>query len=288
MKNILSFLLCLGFIFFSFAVKGERKKAFDTITNYVVDEYRVNDSSFIYTELICSQINSVKNKLETSDTLQANQLYLQTRGSLEKYLYAIENTERNWVRRYDYIEKLPEKAEQLIRQMEECNIEIRYVGGGESELIFNPFFYYNLFKDYVSKEFLDYIEIKARQNVVFSADAAVVVEWEEIGLYVIDWEMFIKNYPSSVFKKEAIDEYIRYMHLYLFGDYNSPVIDSDNPDIIRQDIRLEFNDFLKKYPDSNSAKTLTFYMEEMKNDNGIKLINLQEKVRKFMENLKDN
>ena len=280
----------MGLAFLSYAAKAEtNENPFDYAANFCMnDEYKIiNDSSFIYTQLICQTIDQIKETLVTSDTLQANELHLQTSRLLDEYLYAIESLEKNWVRSYGYIEKenLPAKAGQLVKQMEECSIEIRYIGGGESELTYNQYLYRDLFKNYVSKDFADFIEITARQAGVFSADAAIVISWEEIGSYIMDWETFIKSYPSSIFKEEAIESYYRYMYSFLFGDVNSPVIDIDNSGIIKADIRLAFNDFLIKYTDSNSAKILTYYLEEIKNNDGKPAEDLQNKIGKLMENL---
>ena len=140
-----------------------------------------------------------------------------------------------------------------------------------------------MFKNYVSKEFSDFIEIKARQDRMFSGDAAIVIPWEDISLYVMDWDNFITKYPSSFFIEKAIHEYFRYMSAFLFGDYNSLVWDESGT--VKNDIHLVFNTFLKKHPNSKSAKILEFYLKEIEKNNEKVTDNLQEKVDEFMEQI---
>ncbi len=246
----------------------------------------INDSSFVYTRLIQHRITQVKTMLATSGTLQANRLYLQTDSLLEAYLHCLKNLNRKCLNNDALLTGagLSPKIEQLIDQLKECNIEIRDIREGQSDMIYTPFFYYDLFKDYVSKDFRDFLKIKGRQNAgVFSADAAIVIPWEEIGQYVMDWESFIEKYPSSYFKGEAANEYFRYINSFLFGDYNSPVLDETST--IDKDIRPIFDNFLKKYPNSKSAQILTFYLEEVKNNEGKAINNLHKSVDEFIEQL---
>ena len=250
--------------------------------------FTINDSSYVYIKLINEKINQVKKTLATSDASQANQLYLQTDTLLMEYVKALESMNMNWLDEYAFTveDSLPANVKQLIAQLKECSVQPRDIGEGMSELVYTPFFHYNLFKDHVSKDFRDYIKIRACQDtILFAADAGIIVPWEVVSSYAMDWETFMKKHPSSFFKDKAAEAYSFYMNVFLFGSDNTPVFDYSTQ-TIDKDIRLVFDKFLKKYPNSNSAKILKFYLEEVKNNSGKMPDDLWEKVNKFMEELR--
>jgi len=275
MKNFIVYLLT-GVLLLSCTVARAERGNEDTSI------FQSIESSYVYIQRISQWISQVKEKLTTFDTLQANQLYLQTYRVLGEYFHKLSDITWDWVRVYHHFSTDPE-VERLVAQLEECGIEVRYIGSGEWNLSFTQYFYYNLFKDYVSEEFRDFIRIKADQDEMISPDGEIVVPWEYIGSRLMAWDIFMEKYPSSIFMEEAIGEYSTYMHFFLFGDVHSPAWYGDG--IIENDIRLVFDAFLKKHPNTKSAKILTFYLNEIESNGGKVPSDIERRVTEFMRQL---
>lgn len=61
-----------------------------------------------------------------------------------------------------------------------------------------PNLYYDMFKDYVTDDYKEYLKIWAKDSEeLYQADAGLLISFEEIGERIITWENFLNKYPDS-------------------------------------------------------------------------------------------
>ena len=135
---------------------------------------------------------------------------------------------------------------------------------GSTGVVAPSSFYYNIFKDYVSDEYRDYLKLTSKYNdvdVVFMPSNLTI---QETGERIVAFGNFLDKYPNTKFKDTAsvyanyIKEYIRYSLPYKDGspeDYYN----------VSEENKKEYEKFIDKYPDSITAHCLEYLLENYKN-----------------------
>ena len=144
-----------------------------------------------------------------------------------------------------------------------------------------PNFYYNIFKDYVTDDYREYLEITSKEKEEpYYTD--VLVSYDKIADRIIVWENFLKKYPNSDLAEKANEECNTYRRIYILGSYNSPTREGgwENSELfyIPENNLKEFNRFIEKYPDSPTVELIKYYLENYKNKDVETLLN--EKIDK--------
>ena len=133
-----------------------------------------------------------------------------------------------------------------------------------------PNYYYNIFKDYVTDDYREYLEITYKENEEpYFTDGSILVPYDKIADRLLTWENFLKKYPNSDLAEIANEKCNTYRRIYILGSDNAPTREGgwENNELfyIPENNLKEFNRFIEKYPDSPTVELIKFYLENYKN-----------------------
>ena len=140
----------------------------------------------------------------------------------------------------------------------------------EVRIIEVPNYYYNIFKDYVTDDYREYLEITYKENEEpYFTDGSILVPYDKIADRLLTWENFLKKYPNSDLAEIANEKCNTYRRIYILGSDNAPTREGgwENNELfyIPENNLKEFNRFIEKYPDSPTVELIKFYLENYKN-----------------------
>ena len=146
-----------------------------------------------------------------------------------------------------------------------------------------PNYYYNIFKDYVTDDYREYLEITYKENKEpYYTDGSILVPYDKIADRLLTWENFLKKYPNSDLAEIANEKCNIYRRIYILGSDNSPTREGgwENNELfyIPEKNLKEFNRFIEKYPDSLTVELIKYYLENYKNKDVDTMLN--EKIDK--------
>ena len=146
-----------------------------------------------------------------------------------------------------------------------------------------PNYYYNIFKDYVTDDYREYLEITYKENEEpYFTDGSILVSYDKIADRLLTWENFLKKYPNSDLAEIANEKCNIYRRIYILGSDNSPTREGgwENNELfyIPENNLKEFNRFIEKYPDSPTVELIKYYLENYKNKDVDTMLN--EKIDK--------
>ena len=153
----------------------------------------------------------------------------------------------------------------------------------EVRIIEVPNYYYNIFKDYVTDDYREYLEITYKENEEpYFTDGSILVSYDKIADRLLTWENFLKKYPNSDLAEIANEKCNIYRRIYILGSDNAPTREGgwENNELfyIPENNLKEFNRFIEKYPDSPTVELVRFYLENYKNKDVDTMLN--EKIDK--------
>ena len=166
----------------------------------------------------------------------------------------------------------PEEWKIVNNFLKDYDLELIDMGQGNAMIVQVPNFYYNIFKDYVTDDYKDYLELVTKEyNEPYFDLEEILVSHEKIADRILAWEEFQKKYPNSDFIATADIEANVYRRAYILGAYNLHTREggSEKPELyyIPDNILKEFNRFIEANPDSPTVKYIDFYLENHKNPN---------------------
>lgn len=259
--------------------KQEKATVIDTAKaiNEIVKSPVLNNSMLKEFEVKRDEIIST---LKTSSSSQANKLYddyfISTNTLLGK-LTASESQLLDQFYNNDYKTKLLIKKK--TQELAEYDLEFDELGEGYVEIRTKPDYYFEIFKNYVSTDYLDYLEITKEENkVMYSADAGLMISFETLGDRIGTWEAFRKKHPQTRLLKTVKEICYYYQQDYLFGMDNTPTIElGGNQGIyIYPENLAEFKRFKSQYPNSPTNKLIDLFLENFRNENVHALIVAQQ------------
>ena len=150
------------------------------------------------------------------------------------------------------------------------DLEIFDLAETEVRIIEVPNYYYNIFKDYVTDDYREYLEITYKENEEpYFTDGSILVPYDKIADRLLTWENFLKKYPNSDLAEIANEKCNTYRRIYILGSDNAPTREGgwENNELfyIPENNLKEFNRFIEKYPDSPTVELIKFYLENYKN-----------------------
>jgi hypothetical protein len=170
--------------------------------------------------------------------------------------------------------------------LESAGLEYLEIGEGIVEITSEPKFYLDLFKNRVSPDYKEYIALLAKDDEnLYSADAGIVIAFEEVGKRVINWEKFIAKYPYSKVTPRAIELYKMYQDGFLLGMDNTPTIEYSDNTIYPENIKI-FKAFMALNPKSPTNALIKILMESegTKDEKRNIIVNEQDKyIKKLIE-----
>ena len=132
-------------------------------------------------------------------------------------------------------------------------------------------FYYNIFKNYVTDDYRDFLKLDS-EDIDYLGYIDSVYEHPEIlenGL--ISWENFLKKYPDSELKSQANSIYSDYQY-----DYINPLLSDSIKEALKNgktnEVLKQYNNFIKKYPNSPTTEIIKYYLENYREEDIRELI----------------
>ncbi len=239
-----------------------------------------SDKSYKLFEKFANNKKEVMEKLKTLNKEEANKLYEQYVTDNNIILGEIDEVTTEFL---DGIYNSSEGKEfteedwnNTNKTLNKYDLELWDIGEGIVTIRELPHLYYDVFKDYVTEDYKEYLKIWAKDDEeLYQADAGLMISFEELGERIITWENFLNKFPNSTLKQRVIDLLNSYREDYILGMDNTPTIDGgyDNiPITIDEDVKKEYDRFIKKYPNSPTVELIKYFIENYKNENIYELI----------------
>ena len=268
MKKILIIILTLaifvtgGILGYKKIVANEReKKIIQMFNKDILDNFVENKKSVIERLKISTPEEADK---IYNDYLKISQLIIENiNEEHSNFIYNIYNEGSEY--------NLTEKEWKLVNNfLNNYDLELIDLSEGDVMIREIPNYYYNIFKDYVTDDYREYLEITYNENEESSyTDGSLLVPYDKMADRLLTWENFLKKYPNSDLAEIANEKCNIYRMIYILGSDNSPTREGgwENNELfyIPENNLKEFNRFIEKYPDSPTVELIKFYLENYKN-----------------------
>jgi len=170
-----------------------------------------------------------------------------------------------------------QKIKDLITEVTNKKYKLMIVEGFVMPLV--DYQAYDTYRQYLSKEMNDYMDIKFDEsNRPSIMDAGIVIPIDDFIQRILKSYNYLENYPDSPRANEVKQFNHGRMQVYLGGIDNNPVFDS-NKKILPNKL-IEFENNLVKYSGSKFADILNSYLELVKQENYFKT----QKIDEFLSN----
>ena len=279
-------LLTLSFLLLTNCNKDKKKETVAVEYENKNPKIKFSDDTYKLFEEFAENKKEIMEKLKTLNKDEANKLYEQYVEDNENILYKIVEVTEKFLDSIYYgsaEEQFTEKDwNDTNKILNKYDLELWDIGEGMVTIRELPHLYYDLFKDYVTDDYKEYLKIWAKDNEeLYQADAGLMISFEELGERIITWENFLNKFPNSTLKQRVNDLLNSYREDYILGMDNTPTIDGgyDNvPITIYEEAKKEYDRFMKKYPNSPTVELIKYFLENYQNDNIQELI--QNKIKK--------
>ena len=233
-----------------------RKKGnlFSEQTNTLLKEFNKNKEEVI-------------NKLKTLNKEEANKFYEDYLESNNEILEKMNENDYTMLDNAFYIGEGDIDKEKLNKQnkfLDNYGLEVVEIEEGFM-LTEKKDFYYNIFKNYVSDDYRDFIKLCSEDIDYIDYFSSLEEHPEIIADKVINWEKFLEKYPDSKLKKKANDICYSYRGDYIIALTSSQTTEVLKNGKINEDVK-ELNRFKNKYPNSPTTEIIKYYLENYKND----------------------
>ena len=238
-----------------------------------------SDENYKLFEKFSNNKKNVMNKLKTLNKEEANKLYEQYVIDNNNILGEISEVTEEFLNNIyhgegtEFTEKDWNDTNKILNKYD---LELWDIGEGIVTIRELPHLYYDVFKDYVTDDYKEYLKIWAKDDEeLYQADAGLVISFEELGERIITWENFLNKFPNSTLKQRVVDLLNSYREDYILGMDNTPTRDGgyDNvPITIYEEAKKEYDRFMKKYPNSPTVELIKYFIENYKNENIYELI----------------
>lgn len=233
-----------------------RKKGnlFSEQTNTLLKEFNKNKEEVI-------------NKLKTLNKEEANKFYEDYLESNNEILEKMNENDYTMLDNAFYIGEGDIDKEKLNKQnkfLDNYGLEVVEIEEGFM-LTEKKDFYYNIFKNYVSDDYRDFIKLCSEDIEYIDYFSSLEEHPEIIADKVINWEKFLEKYPDSKLEEKANNIYYSYRDDYILALTSSQTTEVLKNGKINEDVK-ELNRFKNKYPNSPTTKIIKFYLENYKNE----------------------
>ena len=234
-----------------------RKKGnlFSEQTNTLLKEFNKNKEEVI-------------NKLKTLNKEEANKFYEDYLESNNEILEKMNENDYTMLDNAFYIGEGDIDKEKLNKQnkfLDNYGLEVVEIEEGFM-LTEKKDFYYNIFKNYVSDDYRDFIKLCSEDIDYIDYFSSLEEHPEIIADKVINWEKFLEKYPDSKLRKKANDICYSYRDDYILALTSSQTTEVLKNGKINEDVK-ELNRFKNKYPNSPTTEIIKYYLENYKNEN---------------------
>ena len=274
MKKIgIIILLVFSFLLLTNCNKGKNEEVKNEKINFSKESYDLF-------EKFASDKKETMEKLKSLNKKEANNLYEEYQVQNNKTLYDIEEALASFLDSIyndtngeNFTDKDWSDANKILNKYD---LELWDIGEGIVTIRELPSLYYDVFKDYVTDDYKEYLKIWAKDNEkLYQADAGLLVSFEEIGERIVTWESFLNQYPDTKLNIKVTALLNSYREDYLLGMDNTPTLDGgyDNiPVTVDEVAKKEYDRFMKKYPNSPTVELIKYLLENYQNNNIYDLI----------------
>ena len=269
MKKIgIIILLTFSFLLLTNCNKGKNEE----VKN---EKIKFSEESYSLFEKFATDKKETMEKLKSLNKEEANNLYEEYQAQNNNTLYDIEDALAGFLDSIyndtngeNFTDKDWSDANKILNKYD---LELWDIGEGIVTIRELPNLYYDIFKDYVTNDYKEYLKIWAKDNEkLYQADAGLLVSFEEIGERIITWESFLNQYPDTKLNIKVTALLNSYREDYLLGMDNTPTLDGgyDNiPITIYEEAKKEYDKFIKKYPNSPTVELIKYFLENYQNNN---------------------
>ena len=281
MKKIgLIIFLVLSFLLLTNCNKDKKKETVVVEYENKNPKIKFSDDTYKLFEEFAENKKEIMEKLKTLNKDEANKLYEQYVEDNENILYKIVEATEKFLDSIYYgsaEEQFTEKDwNDTNKILNKYDLELWDIGEGMVTIRELPHLYYDVFKDYVTDDYKEYLKIWAKDNEeLYQADAGLMISFEELGERIITWENFLNKFANSTLKQRVNDLLNSYREDYILGMDNTPTIDGgyDNvPITIYEEAKKEYDRFMKKYPNSPTVELIKYFLKNYQNKNIHELI----------------
>ncbi|MDQ8011606.1 MAG: hypothetical protein REI96_04100 [Flavobacterium nitrogenifigens] len=238
-----------------------------------------NSNSESLLEQFSKNKNEVILKLKTLSNKEANALYEKYSEENTALVQQIAEKEAGVLDKFYNEDEANKKAVKLLgEKLSKHQLEFSEIGEGYVEIDPVHNFYYQIFKNYVTNDYKDYLYLISEESKsLYSADAGLVISFKDLGDRIISWENFMTKYPDSNLIASVKEQYKNYQMDYLVGQDNTPTAEraTDENYIYPENIQ-EFNRFMKKYPKSPTVPLINLFMENFKSQSIFDLLRAEQ------------
>lgn len=243
------------YFYLGYLKEREKGNLFSKQTNTLLEEFNKNKEEVI-------------NKLKTLNKEEANKFYEDYLESNNEILEKMNENDYTMLDNAFYIGEGDIDKEKLNKQnkfLDNYGLEVVEIEEGFM-LTEKKDFYYNIFKNYVSDDYRDFIKLRSEDIDYIDYFSSLEEHPEIIADKVINWEKFLEKYPDSKLKKKANDICYSYRGDYIIALTSLPTTEALKNGKINEDVK-ELNRFIKKYPNSPTTEIIKYYLENYKNEN---------------------
>ena len=239
-----------------------RKKGnlFSEQTNTLLKEFNKNKEEVI-------------NKLKTLNKEEANKFYEDYLESNNEILEKMNENDYIMLDNAFYIGEGDIDKEKLNKQnkyLDNYGLEVVEIEEGFM-LTEKKDFYYNIFKNYVSDDYKEFLKLDSENIDYFGYIDSVYEHPEILENELINWENFLKKYPDSELKSQANSIYSDYQY-----DYINPLLSDSIKEALENgktnELLKQYKNFIKKYPNSPTTEIIKYYLENYREEDIRELI----------------
>ncbi len=231
----------------------EKGNLFSKESNDLLEEFKKNKEEVI-------------NKLKTSSKEEANEIYEKYSVDNDKILEKINEIDVEMLDNAFYkdgnIEK--DKLNKQNKFLDSYGLEVIQIEDGFM-LIEKNKFYYNLFKNFVTDDYKEFLKLRSEDIDYFEDSNSFDKYLEIIADKIVAWEKFLEKYPDSKLKRKAQNMSYTYRAGYIFRLTSSETRESLMNGKANDAVK-EFNRFIKKYPNSPTSDIIKYYLENYKEE----------------------
>ena len=242
------------YFYLGYLKEREKGNLFSEQTNTLLKEFNKNKEEVI-------------NKLKTLNKEEANKFYEDYLESNNEILEKMNENDYTMLDNAFYIGEGDIDKEKLNKQnkfLDNYGLEVVEIEEGFM-LTEKKDFYYNIFKNYVSDDYRDFIKLCSEDIDYIDYFSSLEEHPEIIADKVINWEKFLEKYPDSKLRKKANDICYSYRDDYILALTSSPTTEVLKNGKINEDVK-ELNRFINKYPNSPTTEIIKYYLENYKNE----------------------
>ena len=242
------------YFYYGYLKEREKGNYFSYDSNKLFEEFK----------MIKEEISEV---LKNSTQEEANKMYKDYLEDNNKILEKINENDYTMLDNAFYIGEGDIDKEKLNKQnkyLDSYGLEVTQIEDGFM-LTEKKDFYYNIFKNYVSDDYKEFLKLRSEDIDYFEDSNSFDKYLEIIADKIVAWEKFLEKYPDSKLKRKAQNMSYTYRAGYIFRLTSSETRESLMNGKANDAVK-EFNRFIKKYPNSPTSDIIKYYLENYKEE----------------------